>query len=126
MTGSDALLDALVAQGVEVIFGNPGSTELPLMDALAAPGRPRFVLGLTEPVVMGMADGYAQASGRLGVALVHVQPGMANAMSGVLNAASSDAFVNVPLGDFDSEYLVVRPSAVIAIRVEPLYSSSDN
>ena len=86
MTGSDALLDALVAQGVEVIFGNPGSTELPLVDALAAPGRPRFVLGLTEPVVMGMADGYAQASGRLGVALVHVQPGMANAMSGVLNA----------------------------------------
>lgn len=86
MTGSDALLDALVAQGVEVIFGNPGSTELPLMDSLAAPGRPRFVLGLTEPVVMGMADGYAQASGRLGVALVHVQPGMANAMSGVLNA----------------------------------------
>ena len=46
--------------------------------------------------------------------------------SGVLNAASSDAFVNVPLGDFDSEYLVVRPSAVIAIRVEPLYSSADN
>lgn len=86
MTGSDALLDALVAQGVEVIFGNPGSTELPLMDSLAAPGRPRFLLGLTEPVVMGMADGYAQASGRLGVALVHVQPGMANAMSGVLNA----------------------------------------
>ena len=43
--------------------------------------------------------------------------------SGVLNAASADAFVNVPLGDFDSEYLVVRPSAVIAIRVEPLFAS---
>ena len=87
MTGSDALLDALVAQGVEVIFGNPGSTELPFMDSLARPGAPRFVLGLTEAAVMGMADGYAQSTGRLGVALVHVQPGMANAMSGVLNAA---------------------------------------
>jgi len=87
VTGSDALLDALVAQGVEVIFGNPGSTELPLMDSLARPGAPRFVLGLTEAAVMGMADGYAQSTGRLGVALVHVQPGMANAMSGVLNAA---------------------------------------
>lgn len=46
--------------------------------------------------------------------------------SGVLNASSSDAFVNVPLGDFQAEYLVVRPSAVIAIRVEPLYSSSES
>ena len=47
MTGSDALLQALSEQGVTVIFGNPGSTELPLMDALAAPGQPRFILGLT-------------------------------------------------------------------------------
>ena len=46
--------------------------------------------------------------------------------SGVLNAAGNDAFVNVPLSDFDAEYLVVRPSAVMAIRVEPLYSSADN
>ena len=71
MTGSDALLQALSEQGVTVIFGNPGSTELPLMDALAAPGQPRFILGLTESTVMGMADGYAQSSGQLGVALVH-------------------------------------------------------
>lgn len=109
MTGSDALLDALVAQGVEVIFGNPGSTELPLMDALAAPGRPRFVLGLTEPVVMGMADGYAQASGRLGVALVHVQPGMANAMSGVLNAARARVPLLVLVGQQLSSMLPGAP-----------------
>jgi benzoylformate decarboxylase len=109
MTGSDALLDALVAQGVEVIFGNPGSTELPLMDSLAAPGRPRFVLGLTEPVVMGMADGYAQASGRLGVALVHVQPGMANAMSGVLNAHRARVPLLVIVGQQLSSMLPAAP-----------------
>ena len=109
MTGSDALLDALVAQGVEVIFGNPGSTELPLMDALAAPGRPRGVLGLTEPVVMGMADGYAQASGRLGVALVHVQPGMANALSGVLNAARARVPLLVIVGQQVSSMLTGAP-----------------
>ncbi len=109
MTGSDALLDALVAQGVEVIFGNPGSTELPLMDSLAAPGRPRFVLGLTEPVVMGMADGYAQASGRLGVALVHVQPGMANAMSGVLNAHRARVPLLVIVGQQVSSMLSGAP-----------------
>lgn len=109
MTGSDALLDALVAQGVEVIFGNPGSTELPLMDSLAPPGRPRFVLGLTEPVVMGMADGYAQACGRLGVALVHVQPGMANAMSGVLNAARARVPLLVIVGQQLSSMLPGAP-----------------
>ena len=109
MTGSDALLDALVAQGVEVIFGNPGSTELPFMDALAAPGRPRFVLGLTEPAVMGMADGYAQASGRLGVVLVHVQPGMANALSGVLNAARARVPLLVIVGQQVSSMLPGAP-----------------
>lgn len=109
MTGSDALLDALVAQGVEVIFGNPGSTELPLVDALARPGAPRFVLGLTEPAVMGMADGYAQASGRLGVALVHVQPGMANAMSGVLNAARARVPLLVIVGQQLSSMLPGAP-----------------
>lgn len=109
MTGSDALLDALVAQGVEVIFGNPGSTELPLVDSLARPGAPRFVLGLTEPVVMGMADGYAQASGRLGVALVHVQPGIANAMSGVLNAARARVPLLVIVGQQVSSMLPGAP-----------------
>ncbi len=109
MTGSDALLDALVAQGVEVIFGNPGSTELPLLDALARPGAPRFVLGLTEPAVIGMADGYAQASGRLGVALVHVQPGMANAMSGVLNAARARVPLLVIVGQQLSSMLPGAP-----------------
>jgi len=45
---------------------------------------------------------------------------------GVLTAASSDTFVNVPMGDLEGEYLVVRPSAVIGIRVEPLYGSLDD
>jgi len=109
MTGSDAQLDALAEQGVEVIFGNPGSTELPLMDALAAPGRPQFVLGLTEPAVMGMADGYAQATGHLGVALVHVQPGMANAMSGVLNAVRARVPLLVLVGQQVSSMLPGAP-----------------
>lgn len=46
--------------------------------------------------------------------------------SGVLNAAAGDAFVNVPMSDFEGEYLVVRPSAVLAIRVEPLYSALED
>jgi len=134
MTGSDALLDALAEQGVEVIFGNPGSTELPLMDALAAPGRPRFVLGLTEPAVMGMADGYAQATGRLGVALVHVQPGMANAMSGVLNAARARVPLLVLVGQQLSSMLpgapflggeIVAMAAPLARHAEEVHDPAD-
>jgi benzoylformate decarboxylase len=109
MTGAGAMLDALSAQGVEVIFGNPGSTELPILDALVAPGRPRFILALTEPVAVGMADGYAQASGRLGVVLVHVQPGMANALSGVLNAARARVPLLVIVGQQVSAMLPGAP-----------------
>ena len=134
MTGSDALLQALSEQGVTVIFGNPGSTELPLMDALAAPGQPRFILGLTEPTVMGMADGYAQSTGQLGVALVHVQPGMANAMSGVLNAARSRVPLLVIVGQQLSAMLpgapflggeIVAMAAPIAAHAEEVHDPAD-
>ncbi len=109
MTGSDALLDALSEQGVQAIFGNPGATELPIVESLAAPGRPRFVLGLTEPVVMGMADGYSQASGRMSAVLVHVQPGLANALSGVLNAARARVPMLVIVGQQMQELLPGAP-----------------
>ncbi len=63
MSGKRAFLELLRQEGVEVIFGNPGTTELPLMDALAVETSPRYVLGLQEGAVMAMAGGYAQAAG---------------------------------------------------------------
>jgi benzoylformate decarboxylase len=87
VNGADWLLAALAEEGVPLLFGNPGSTELPITDALGRQRRVRYVLGLHEAVVMGMADGWAQATGRLAAVNVHVQPGLANAMSGILNAA---------------------------------------
>ncbi len=95
---SDWFLGWLADQGVEVIFGNPGSTELPLVDALGRQDRIRYVLGLHESAVMGMADGYAQQGDRLGVVNVHVQPGLANAMSGILNAARARVPLLVTVG----------------------------
>ena len=86
-TGADWLLGTLAEEGVRHLFGNPGSTELPLVDALPRHEGVRFVLGLHEAVVMGMADGYAQVTGGLAAVNVHVQPGLTNAMSGILNAA---------------------------------------
>ncbi|MGD9695074.1 MAG: thiamine pyrophosphate-binding protein [Thermoleophilia bacterium] len=98
MNGADWLLAALRAQGVEVLFGNPGSTELPLTDALGRQDGLRYVLGLHEAAVMGMADGYAQVTGGLAAVNVHVQPGLANAMSGILNAARARVPLLVTVG----------------------------
>ncbi|MFY9840173.1 MAG: thiamine pyrophosphate-binding protein [Xanthobacteraceae bacterium] len=67
MSGKRAFLELLKQEGVEILFGNPGTTELPLMDALAVDNELRYVLGLQEATVIGMADGYAQASGKLAV-----------------------------------------------------------
>ena len=87
MNGADWLLSALAAEGMPVLFGNPGSTELPITDALGRQGDVAYVLALHESVAMGMADGYAQVTGGPAAVNVHVQPGLANAMSGILNAA---------------------------------------
>ncbi|WP_217914955.1 thiamine pyrophosphate-binding protein [Miltoncostaea marina] len=109
MNGADWLLDALRAEGVGVLFGNPGSTELPITDALGRRPEVRYVLGLHEAVVMGMADGHAQATGRPSVVNVHVQPGLANAMSGILNAARARVPVVVTVGQQVQEMLPGDP-----------------
>jgi benzoylformate decarboxylase len=95
---ADWLLETLADAGVDVMFGNPGSTELPLIDALGRQSRIRYVLALHESSVLGMADGYAQQGDRLGVVNVHVQPGLANAMSGILNAARARVPLLVTVG----------------------------
>src|SRR5437773_1096047 len=66
--GIDAFLEILHAAGVRHIFGNPGTTELPLSDALVAQRRFRYILGLQEVPVMGMADGFAMPSGSFAAA----------------------------------------------------------
>ena len=58
-TGIDLFLDLLADHGVRYIFGNPGSTELPLNDALTRDGRIQYILGLQEVPVMAMADGFS-------------------------------------------------------------------
>ncbi|WP_217921802.1 thiamine pyrophosphate-binding protein [Miltoncostaea oceani] len=98
MNGADWLLTAIAAEGVTHLFGNPGSTELPITDALGRQSAVQYVLGLHETTVVGMADGWAQATGGLAVANVHVQPGLANAMSAILNAARCRVPVLVTVG----------------------------
>ena len=86
IAGKRAFLELLRQEGVEILFGNPGTTELPLMDALAVESGPRYVLGLQEGAVMAMAGGYAQASGKLAAVNLHVAPGLGNAMGMLYDA----------------------------------------
>jgi benzoylformate decarboxylase len=109
MSGKRALLELLRQEGVDIIFGNPGTTELPLMDALAVEDRLRYVLGLQEAAVMAMADGYAQASGRLAVVNLHVAPGLGNAMGMLYDAQKSGAPVLVTAGQHDQSFTVTEP-----------------
>jgi len=86
MLGIEAFLEILAAAGVRHIFGNPGSTELPLNDALAKDSRFQYIFGLHELPLTAMADGYAMASGKLGVVCVHICCGLGNAMGMLYNA----------------------------------------
>jgi benzoylformate decarboxylase len=86
MLGIEALLDILASARVRYIFGNPGSTELPLSDVLARDARFQYIFGLHELPATAMADGYAMASGQVGVVCVHIACGLGNAMGMLYNA----------------------------------------
>src|SRR3954464_15440391 len=109
MSGKRAFLEVLKQEGVEVMFGNPGTTELPLMDALAVDNDMRYVLGLQEAVVMAMADGYAQASGKLAVVNLHVTPGLGNAMGMLYDAQKAASPVLVPAGQHEQSFNATEP-----------------
>ena len=100
-TGIEALLELLSAFGVRIIFGNPGTTELPLNDALVGDSRFRYILGLQEVPVVAMADGYAMASRHLGVVNLHICCGLGNAMGMVYNAYREGTPLLVTAGQQD-------------------------
>ena len=102
MSGKRAFLDLLKQEGVEIVFGNPGTTELPLMDAFAVENDIRYVLGLQEAALMAMADGYAQASGKLTVLNLHVAPGLGNAMGMLYDAQMANSPILVTAGQQDT------------------------
>ena len=108
-TGKHILLDLLASEGVDIIFGNPGTTELPLMDAMVVEKRIRYIVGLNEVIVMVMADGYAQASGRLAVCNLHAAPGLGNAMGMLYNAKKAGSPVLVTAGQQDTTIALTEP-----------------
>jgi benzoylformate decarboxylase len=95
-TVREATLELFRSHGMTTIFGNPGSTELPMLANL--PDDFSYVLGLQELVVVGMADGYAQASGRPTHVNLHTAPGVGNAVGGIGNAKANKAPLVITAG----------------------------
>ncbi len=108
-SGKQAFLEILKQEGVEVMFGNPGTTELPLMDGLARETRIRYILALQEAVAIAMADGYAQASGKLAAVNVHTSPGLGNAMGMLYDASKAGSPLLLTAGQHDQAMNLTEP-----------------
>ena len=93
ITGRSAFLALLKDEGITHLFGNPGTTELPIMHALKDHPDLTYVMGMQESVVVAMADGYSRATGELVACNVHVAPGLGNAMGALYNCK----FTGTPL-----------------------------
>lgn len=109
MNGANLLLKVLESEGVEYIFGNPGTTELPLMDALIGKSEIHYVWGLQEASVVAMADGYAQASGKPGFINLHTAGGLGHGFGNLLNAYTSGTPLVVSAGQQDSRHSITDP-----------------
>ncbi len=107
--GRDAFLSLLVDEGVTHLFGNPGTTELPIMHALSDHTSLTYVLGLQESVVVAMADGFCRASGKLAACNVHVAPGLGNALGAIYNANLSGSPLIITAGQQEQGHGLMEP-----------------
>ncbi|OJF16677.1 MAG: hypothetical protein A6D91_05600 [Bacillaceae bacterium G1] len=109
LRGRDVVLQAFREYGVRYIFGNPGTTELPLLDGLFHFPDMEYVMALHEDIAVGMALGYAQASGRPGVVNLHVAPGVAHGLGNLYEAWRSHVPLVVTAGQHDLRLSVQEP-----------------
>jgi len=106
-TAADALVEQLASYGVEYVFGTCGHTNIALLDAIGRSSDITFVIARHEQTAAHAADGYARATGKPGVLLMHVGPGMMNAVTGVATAALDSVPLVAISGDIPS-YLYGR------------------
>ena len=98
-TGSDVVVETLAEAGVDVCFANPGTTEMWLVKSLVAEPRIRSVLVLHETVSSGACDGYARMRRIPSLCLLHMGPGLANAIANLHNAKRARSPIIVVVGD---------------------------
>ena len=109
ITGRSAFLALLKDEGVTKLFGNPGTTELPIMHAMTEQSDISYVLGLQEAIVVAMADGYARATGEIAAVNVHVAPGLGNAMGALYTANFSGSPIIITAGQQEQGHGLTEP-----------------
>ena len=101
MTGKQALLEMLKAEGVRFIFGNPGTSEGPIIDILGDYPEFRYILTLQESVAVGMGESYARATGAASFVSLHVDSGLANGIALMLDAYNTGTPMVVTSANYD-------------------------
>jgi benzoylformate decarboxylase len=109
MRGKQVFIESLIAHEVEYVFGNPGTTESPILDALIDYPQLRYIVALHEGVAVGAASYYAQTTGKTGVVNVHVAPGLGNAIGMLYNAFKARSPLVVTAGQQDTRLRLRGP-----------------
>jgi benzoylformate decarboxylase len=109
ITGRSAFLALLKDEGITHLFGNPGTTELPIMHALKEHPDLTYVMAMQESLVVAIADGYSRASGRLVACNVHVAPGLGNAMGSLFNASFTGTPMILTAGQQEQGHGLMEP-----------------
>ena len=109
MRGRQVLMQTLVNHGVDRIFGNPGTTESPLLDSLLDYPQLQYIVHLHEGVAVGAASFYAQASGKTAFVNLHVAPGLGNAIGMIYGALKNNSPMVVTAGQQDTRLRLRDP-----------------
>src|SRR5246500_2946644 len=109
ITGRSAFLALLKDEGITHLFGNPGTTELPIMHALKDHPDLTYVMAMQESLVVAIADGFSRASGRLVACNVHVAPGLGNAMGSLFNASFTGTPMILTAGQQEQGHGLMEP-----------------
>src|SRR3984885_13744643 len=109
ITGRSAFLALLRDEGITHLFGNPGTTELPIMHALKDHPDLTYVMAMQESLVVAIADGYSRASGKLVACNVHVAPGLGNALGSLFNARFTGTPMILTAGQQEQGHGLMEP-----------------
>src|SRR6476646_4901702 len=120
ITGRSAFLALLKDEGITHLFGNPGTTELPIMHALKDHPDLTYVMAMQESLVVAIADGYSRASGKLVACNVHVAPGLGNAMGSLYNASFTGTPLILTAGQQEQGHGLTEPVVKWAVEVTRL------
>ena len=127
MTGKQAILETLKEQNVEYIFGNPGTSEGPLIDMLGDYPNFKYIMALQESVAMGMGESYARSTNSTGFISLHVDSGLANGIALMLDALNTGTPLVVTSANYDSRKInetktdlaeLVRPVTKWAVELD--------